>query len=160
MPLFTNRALEEDPLLTPISLMKYSTPYRMGLGSTELPEELSERTVIIALVIYIIMTMAVYIVIFLKLYIFFCQPASKTKKSKTGKKNKSKAAAKSSDSSSASSDDEPASKKESAKRKHVQSKGATRRKVMDVTLDKNGKNPVKTNQVHPYTPSFTKCTIL
>ena len=70
---------------------------------------------------------------------------------------KSKAAAKSSKSSSASSDDEPVSKKESAKRKQVQSKGATKRKLMgaqmDVTLDKTGKKAVKTNQVHPFNPA-------
>ena len=140
--------------------MKSSTPSWMGLGSTELPEQLLERTVIIALVIYTIMAMTVYILIFLKLYLFFCQPAStssKTKKRKTAKKNKSKAAAKNSNSSSASSDDEPASKKESAKRKQVKSKGATKRKLMgaqmDVTLDKTGKKAVKTNQVHPFNPA-------
>ena len=129
--------------------MKSSTPSWMGLGSAELPEQLSERTVIIALVIYTIMAVAVYILIFIKLYLFFCQPASissRTKKRKTAKKNKSKAAAESSNSSSASSDDEPAKKKESSKRKKGHSKGAQ----MDVTLDKKGKKAVKTNQFNPY----------
>ena len=137
--------------------MKSSTPSWMGLGSTDLPEQLSETAVIIAFVIYTILALAVYILIFLKLYLFFCQTAStssKTKKRKTAKKNKSKAAAKSSSSSSASFDDVPASKKDSAKRKKIQSRGATKRKgmggQMDVTLDKNGKKAVKTNQFNPY----------
>ena len=71
LPLFANPAVEEDTLVAPSSLMKSSTPSWMGLGSTDLPEQLSETAVIIALVIYTIMAVAVYILIFIKLYFFF-----------------------------------------------------------------------------------------
>ena len=144
--------------------MKSSTPYWIGLGSSEQDDvELPERTVIMALAFYTLMAMAVYILMFGLYYLFFCQPAKllrgastspssdaeptpKNKKRKAAKKNKkkksvkrssvtkSKASAKSVASSSSSSDSEPTSKEISAKRNQVKSKVAAKRKLMAAQL--------------------------
>ena len=162
--------MNQTPPLALIYLMKSSTPYWIGLGSSEQDEvELPERTVIMALAFYTIMAMAVYILILFLFYLFFCQPAwilgnasassssddvqtPMTKKRKAAKKNKKKKAAKKN------------KKKKSAKRKQLLAKtkkpGPPGEGLdLDVTLDKTGKKAVSTNEVHSFA-SIYGCTIL
>ena len=119
--------------------MSLSTPYWIGLGSSEQDEvELLERTVIMAITFYTIMAVVVYTLIFGLFYLFFCQPAQLLKDTY---------------------DDEPASKTKKRKgAKKIKKKKSAKRKPgppgegldLDVTLDKTGKKAVKTNVVHPY----------